>query len=219
MNKIRLTTVTLLAAATILMFTGSSLAQTRPGAAGPRPSATPATNPAPTGNGASVPATRIAFVDTSVFGDEKAGIARYIAAVKSVEREFQPRQTELNNMQTRIKAVVDEYTKLSSTPVVDQKSVQAKREEGERLELDFKNKKDAADAAFTKRYEEVVGPVSADIGKALDQFAQLRGITMTLDISKLIPAVLTVNPSMDVTQAFIAEFNSKYPVTASATKP
>jgi hypothetical protein len=34
---------------------------------------------------------------------------------------------------------------------------------------------------------------------------------MILDISKLLPAVLTVNPAMDVTQAFIADYNSKHP--------
>jgi hypothetical protein len=38
---------------------------------------------------------------------------------------------------------------------------------------------------------------------------------MILDISKLAPAILTVNPNMDVTAAFIAEYNSK-PSTASA---
>ena len=42
---------------------------------------------------------------------------------------------------------------------------------------------------------------------------------MILDISKLAPAILTVNPAMDVTQAFIAEFNSKNPATASAASP
>jgi hypothetical protein len=39
---------------------------------------------------------------------------------------------------------------------------------------------------------------------------------MILDISKLAPAVLTVNPAMDVTAAFIADFNTKNPATASA---
>jgi hypothetical protein len=34
---------------------------------------------------------------------------------------------------------------------------------------------------------------------------------MILDISKLLPAVLTLNPAMDVTQAFIAEYNSRNP--------
>ena len=211
MKRLRLLAATLPAIFAIAILTGAALAQTRPGTVPPKPVATPV-QAAPT-NSAPVPATRIAFVDTSLFGDEKAGIARYVAAVKSVEREFQPRQTELNAMQSRIKTLVDDITKLSANPVVDQKTIQAKQDEGQRLERDLKTKKDQADAAFTKRYEEVVSPISAEIGKALDQFAQARGITMTLDISKLIPAILTANPQMDVTQAFIAEFNSRNPAT------
>ena len=52
--------------------------------------------------------------------------------------------------------------------------------------------------------------VSNDIGNALIQYAAQNGLTMILDISKLLPAVLTVNPAMDVTQAFIADYNSKH---------
>jgi Skp family chaperone for outer membrane proteins len=192
--------------AAIVAVTAS--AQTRPAATTPaRPAAPAATGP--------VPETKIAFIDTGAFGDEKAGITRYVTAVKSLEREFKPRQDELNGMQTRIKTIADEINKLSGSAVVDPKTIQAKQDEGERINRDLKYKKEQADADFAKRYQEVVGPISSDIGKALDAFASQRGITMILDISKLAPAILTVNPNMDVTSAFIAEYNSK-PATASA---
>ena len=51
------------------------------------------------------------------------------------------------------------------------KTVQAKNDEGERLQRDLKYKKEQADADFAKRYQDVVSPISQDIGKALDQFA------------------------------------------------
>src|SRR5207253_828983 len=114
--------------------------------------------------------------------------------------------------------LADEINKLSSgsgSSVVDPKTVQAKQDEGERLQRDLDYKKKQADADFAKRYQDVVSPISADIGKALDQFASSRGITMILDISKLAPAILTVNPAMDVTRAFVAEYNSTHPATAS----
>ncbi|MDQ1421915.1 MAG: hypothetical protein QOJ52_3877, partial [Acidimicrobiaceae bacterium] len=135
----------------------------------------------------------------------------------ALEREFQPRQTELTTMQTRIKALADEIGKLSGSSVVDPKTIQAKQDEGESLQRDLKYKKEQADAAFAKRYDEAIAPISQDIGKALTQFATQRGITMILDISKLAPAVLTANPNMDVTQAFIAEYNSK-PVASAGTR-
>lgn len=193
----------------------SASAQTRPGATRP---AAPQTTP-PAVNTGPVPDTKIAYIDTSAFAEEKGGITRYVNAMKALEREFQPRQTDLNNIQARIKAIADEITKLNANPnLVDQKSILAKQDEGEKLGRDLKYKKDSADADFAKRYKEVIEPISDDISKGLNQFATQRGITMILDISKLAPAVLTANPAMDVTAAFIAEFNAK-PATASAVTP
>jgi Skp family chaperone for outer membrane proteins len=102
---------------------------------------------------------------------------------------------------------------LSGTGVVDPTTIQAKREEVERIQRDMKYKKEQADADFARRYQAVVSPISAEIGKALDQFAAQRGLTMILDISKLEVAILTVNPAMDVTLAFIADYNAKNPAT------
>jgi len=198
------------------IFAVSVSAQTRPAAGAARP-ATP--QPAPSTPSGPVPDTKIAYVNTEAFSDEKAGITRFVNALKGLEREFQPRQTELNTIQTRIKTLADEIAKLSGSSVVDPKSIQAKQDEGERLQRDLKYKKEDADAAFGKRYEEVVNPISRDIGNALTEFATQRGITMVLDISKLAPAILTANRNMDITQAFIADYNSKPATAAAGTTP
>lgn len=203
------------ASATLAAITAlSAFAQgtARPNTTPARPTTAPAAAAAP----ANVPDSKIAFINTEAFGDEKVGITRYINAVKSLEKEFLPRQTELNTMSTRLKTLADDITKLTNASVVSQESIRAKQDEAEALQRDMKRKKEDADAAFQKRYETVVGPISQDIGNSLTSFANTRGITMILDISKLAPAVLTVNPAMDVTQAFIAEYNSTHPATASA---
>lgn len=191
----------------------SASAQTRPAGGAPQ-----ATAPAASAS-AAVPDTKIAYIDTSEFADEKTGINRYVTQMKTLEREFKPRQDELTNMQARIKTIADEISKLTTgggASPVDPKTIQAKQDEGERLGRDLKYKKEQADADFAKRYQEVIRPVSQDIMNALNQFAQQRGITMILDISRMGEAVLTVNPAMDVTRAFIAEYNAKNPATAAA---
>lgn len=212
-------TVRLFAAALMLaaVLTLSASAQTRPaGTPAGRPT-TPAATPAATSN-APVPDSKIAFVDTESFGDEKAGINRWVTAMKGLEREFKPKQDDLNGMQARIKTIGDEIAKLSGgASVVSEQTILAKQREAEGLGRDLKYKKEQADADFAKRYQEVISPISQDILKALNAFAQTRGITMIVDISKLGPAVLTVNPAMDVTQAFVAEYNSKNPATAANT--
>jgi outer membrane protein len=206
MKNFRLIAAALMLAAIIAV---SASAQTRPGT-----TTTPARQATPAASNAPVPDTKIAFIDTGAFGEEKGGITRYVNAMKALEREFQPRQTELTTMNNRIKAIADEINKLSGNTVVDPKTIQAKQDEGQRLQLDIKYKQDQAEADYKKRYADVVGPISTDIGKALDSFAAQRGITMILDISKLAPAILTVNPAMDVTQTFISEYNSTHPATA-----
>ena len=209
-NRKAMKRIHLIVAAMMLatLFAVSSSAQTtpRPAAGAAKPAATPA----PASASLNVPDPKIAYIDTGAFGDT-AGITRYINAAKSLDREFKPREDELKTMQGRLKAVADEITKLRGSGVVDQKKIDAKQDEGERLQREIKFKKDQADADFSKRYSEVVGPISTDIGKAIEQFAAPRGITMVLDISKLAPALLMVNPAMDVTQAFIADYNSKHP--------
>lgn len=202
----------ILIAAAFVVLTGASVsvsAQTQP--AGARPAAPQATPPAPQPTPAAaapVPVTKIALVDTTLFGDEKAGINRYVSALKGVQATFQPRLIELNNLQNQIKALADEINKLSANPVVDLKP---KQDEGERLQRDLKYKKEQFDADFERALTQAAAPVSADIGKALDQYAAQHGLTMILDISKLLPALLTVSPAMDITQAFIADYNSKHP--------
>jgi Skp family chaperone for outer membrane proteins len=192
MNRIRFIFVALL----LMLGVADTLAQTRPSANQPQ---------------ATVPPAKIAVIDTSVFANEKTGITRYVNALKVINKEFEPQNAELKEMQVRINTLSDEMRKLMQASAADNKTIQAKQEEGERLQRQLKTKRDQASAAYEKRYEEVTGPVSADIGKALDEFARQRGFTITFDLNKLAPAILTIVPGLDVTQAFITEFNAKYP--------
>jgi Skp family chaperone for outer membrane proteins len=204
--------ILLTAASAALLLGASTLtgAQTRTPTPSPTP-VRPATPPSTQAAAIAVPETKIALINTAEFGDEKTGITRYVNAVKSVQREFQPKNTELTTIQTRINTLADEISKLSGAAVVDPKTIQAKQDEGERLQRDLKYKKDQAQADFQRRYTEVVSPISADIGKAIDQFAAQNRITMVLDPSKFDVAILTVNPAMDVTRAFIAAYNARNP--------
>jgi Skp family chaperone for outer membrane proteins len=198
--------------ALVLFAIAAVSAVAQPGA---RPTATPSPIPAAPQSvrpaSTPVPATKIAVVNTEAFRDEKVGIARYLKAAKSVDAEFQTRNAELTNLQTRIKALADEITKLSANPVVSPETIQAKQDEGARLQRELKYKKDLADADYEKRYNQVVLPVSRDIGNALIEYANQQGLTMILDISKLEPAIMALNPATDVTLAFITDYNSKHP--------
>lgn len=194
--------------------------QTRPQTTAPRPTPTPLPRPAatPAATNAPVPDSRIALIDTTMFGDEKNGIWRYVDAAKSVQVEFKTRADEVQNLENRLNALVNEIQTLSKAPVVDQKTIQVKQQQGATLQTEWKTKKDRLDEDITKRAEQVIAPISSQIGAAMDQFARQRGVTMTLDSSKILPAILTAVPAVDLTQAFINEFNSKNPRTGPAPR-
>ena len=54
-----------------------------------------------------------------------------------------------------------------------------------------------------------------ELGKALEAFAKARGINVIIDAAQV--PLLYAADSIDITRAFITEFNSKNPVAASAT--
>jgi Skp family chaperone for outer membrane proteins len=207
--------------AALTLTTVSVLGQTRPQTTPVRPTPTPVPRPAATAaaTNAPVPDSRIALIDTSMFGDEKNGIWRYVDAAKSVQAEFKSRTDDLQSIQNRLNALATEIQTLMKAPVPDQKTIQAKQQQGTALQDEGKTKKDRLDEDLNKRYEQVIAPVSSQIGAYMDQFARQRGITMTLDASKLLPAILTAVPAVDLTQAFINEFNSKNPRAATPTRP
>jgi Skp family chaperone for outer membrane proteins len=185
---------------------GSVLAQPR--------TTTPAPTPAPaTGN---MPDAKIALVNTEDFADEKTGIVRLVAAMKRVDGEFQPRRTELQTLQQQIEKATADLNKAAA--LQDPKVTAQQNEKIEQMKKEYQRKGEDAQTAYQKRLQDVLGPVYDDIGKALDAYAKAHGITLVLDVSK-VQGILSASESLDITRAFIIEFNSKNPATASLTPP
>jgi Skp family chaperone for outer membrane proteins len=202
----------------VALTAASVFAQTRPAAGTgtqPRPAVTPAPT-APSAAAVSVPDSKVALIDSSAFADEKQGIAKFVSALKRVNAEFQPRQAELQNLQQQIEKATSDLQK--AAPVQDAKVTQQQQEKIALMEKDYKRKVEDAQLAFNQRLEQVLGPIYEDIGKALDAFARARGITLILDVTK-IQGIVSAADAMDITRAFIAEYNSKNPATASITPP
>lgn len=186
----------------------------------PKPAAQTPTSATPSTTTAAVPDSKIGLINSELWADEKQGIVRLVAVTKRVDSEFQPRRTELQQLQQRMSQLNDEITKQqAASSVVDPRSLQTKMEQLEQLKKDAQRKQEDAQAAYNKRMQEVLAPIYDDIGKALDAFGKLRGITLMLDVSKIGPAILMAADATDVTRAFIADFNSKYPATAAVTSP
>ena len=176
----------------------------------PPPAAAPATQ-----STVAVPDSKIAMIYSDAFMDPKTGIAKFNSLLNTLNREFQPRQTELQGLQTRINTLTKEINDTQS--VADPNTIRQKRDQLEQLNTELKRKGEDAEAAYNKRRQDIFMPLQQDIGKALEAFAKSRGITVIVDGSQ-VPVVYAAE-SIDITRAFINEFNSKNPATAAVTTP
>jgi len=162
----------------------------------------------------------MAVIYTDLFLDQKTGIAKFNSVVNKLNGEFQKLKDEINGMQTRAQALDTEITKLRDAPAgtpIDQKSLQTKIDQLEQMKKDIQRKSEDAQAAYNRRRQELFTPLQDEIGRALEAFAKARGINVIIDAAQV--PLLYAADSIDITRAFIADFNSKNPVTAATTTP
>ncbi len=168
-------------------------------------------------------AVKIGLIDSGAFGVEKDGIARYVNAMKQLATEMKPSETELLTMQNKLQTLSDQIAALQKTPSAvpaAAKDIQTKQDEGQRVQREFDFKKKEYDAKVEKRGNELLGPVQADIVKAIQDYANQKGFTLVLDIDKLAQSgsLLAMDAKSDITKDFITFFNAR-PNTATTAVP
>ena len=165
-----------------------------------------------------LPTSKMAVIYSDMFLDAKTGIAKFSVVVNKLNGEFQKVKDEINQMQSRASALEAEIGKLQNAPEgtpIDQRSLQAKIDQLDQLKKDIQRKGEDAQAAYNKRRQELFSPLQDEIGRALEAFAKARGINVIIDAAQV--PLLYAADSIDITRAFITDFNSKNPATAAAT--
>lgn len=181
-----------------------------------RPAAPATQQPAPVTQGSpAIPESRIALIYSDDFRNPKTGIARYQALMNGLNTEFTKTQQDLTAMAQRIQQLQDEITKAQAAGVIDPRSIQTKSEQLEQLKKDYQRKGEDAQAAYKRRHDEVINPLNDDINKALTAYAKAHGITVIIDATQV--PMIYVDDKVDITRAFINDFNSKNPATTAAT--
>jgi Skp family chaperone for outer membrane proteins len=162
-----------------------------------------------------IPDSKMALIFSNEFLTEKTGIAKFHSLSATLEREFQPRSAELQALQTRVNTLSKEIDDTQN--VADPNAIRLKRDQLAQMNTDLKRKTEDAQAAYQKRRDELFTPLRNDIEKAIEDFAKARGITVVVDGSQM-PMLYAAN-SLDITRAFINDFNAKNPATAAVTQP
>jgi outer membrane protein len=197
----------------------SALAQRPAAPAGQRPTTPPpqtATPPTST----TLPMSKMAVIYSEAFLDPKTGIAKFNMALTRLNGEFQKPKDELTQLQNRAQTLQDELGKLQNAPAgtpIDQKTVQAKADQLDQLKKEIQRKGEDAQTAYNRRRTEIFSPLQEEVGNALEAFAKARNINVIIDGTQV--PLLYAADSIDITTAFIADFNAKNPATAAATTP
>jgi Skp family chaperone for outer membrane proteins len=194
MNAFRLISVTFV----VLFLIGGASAQVRLTTSGA------ASNPNPV---ALPPGNNFAVVDSSAFTDEKAGIGRFVAAIKGVNIRFEAVQKEIQTMKDRLAAIQSEASKPNAP-------IQKLQEEVEQLQLNLKRKGEDAQSNYDRELAAALDPIQTDITSSLNAYATSHGILMIIDVSR-VPVIYT-HDSIDITKDFIAEYNRTHPAAGAA---
>jgi Skp family chaperone for outer membrane proteins len=175
-------------------------------------------------------AGKVGVIDPRYFEDDKLGITKIVQANTTVENEFKPRITELQTMRDKMTAISKEGQAMvaayEKTPggVIGPAQIQAKNEELDRMQIEFKRKNEDLQNAAGRRTQQLTAPIYVEIRKALDEFAKQKGYSVVFDATPLgqtqenpngISIFLYVDEKADVTKDFIAFCNAKF--AASAT--
>jgi len=177
---------------------------------------TPGTTTSAPSQTAAVPRSKIAVIYSGAFQDAKEGITRFAATVTKLNAEFQPVQNELNQTAQRLNTLQEEIKKMQqgAAPATPQQ-IQVKITQFDEQKKAYERKGEDARLNYQKRRGELLMPLQEDVGKALDVFGKANGITLIIDGTQ-VPLVYAAD-TIDITKAFIADYNRKNPATAAVT--
>jgi Skp family chaperone for outer membrane proteins len=139
-----------------------------------------------------------------------------MTAMQQIDAKFTQVRTELRTMRDRLNALRADIQ--NKRAVQDAKITAQQTDEADRLEIEIKRKAEDAQSSYQKESVAALNPLQQDIGNALTQYAQSRGITLLLDANR-VPIVYAAS-SLDITRDFINEYNRTHPggaVTPAAT--
>lgn len=176
----------------------------------------PGTQPRPQAPVTNVPVSKVAVIFSEAFQDPKAGIARFTVLLTKLNAEFQKTQDDLTQTAQKINQLGDDINKTKN--IADPKVTQQKIAQLDQLKKDYQRKGEDAQAVYQRRRTEILGPLQDDIGKALDTYAKAHAITIIIDGSQ-VQGIVYASETIDITRAFISDYNIKNPATASVTTP
>src|SRR5262249_40230483 len=171
----------------------------------------PASNKA----GGAVSGGKMAIIDSRAFPE---GIGEYKKQLHKLEGELQDRTKELETLQQNL-TKLDEEVKTGGANM-DPKVLAQKAEQLQTRKKDFDRKREDYQADLQKRSEVVLGHVRDKVLKFLEGYANNHDIAVVFDLAPAAQAGLVfMNPTSNITDDFIKEYNRQNPVPSAPPQP
>jgi len=159
---------------------------------------------------------KVAVMNTAVF-PEKIGELRQ--KYEQVQAQFKDRTQRLQALDTEVKNLTQEFQTKQPTLSADKAQemsqiIEDKKKKGQRELEDLQTD-------YNKALEAATKPVRDKLSGFVNSYASQRGIIMIIDlpVSYQNGVLAYWNPSTDVTEDFIAEYNKANPVPGGASQP
>jgi Skp family chaperone for outer membrane proteins len=161
---------------------------------------------------------KIAVIDTEEFANPTTGVKKLLNGFNQVEARLKPMRDEIVGLQNRYTALATEIQNAQKTGA---NIAQAKIDEAQQLESDIKRKQEDGQKAYQRYSKQIIEPLNVEVAKAVEVFVKSKGYDMLMDLAKFNGSMMVLNPGIDVTKAFVADYNAKNPatVTPSPVKP
>ena len=178
----------------------------------PQPPRSAPQNPVASGGGSGAQG-KIAIINTAAF---RVGIGEFKATLEALNKEFEPQNNELVNLQKQIDDLKNKVQ--APNPTVQPSVRNGWIEQGAQLEKTLKRKSEDYQTLFQRRGQEVVGPIMDKINKFFDQYCQQRNIIMVLEgeIAANSNLLVWMAPAMEITEDFMNEYNKTHPSSTPA---
>ena len=165
---------------------------------------------APTGKG------KIAVINTGAFQEQ---IGEFKTKLEALNKQFEPRIRELDQLATQIKTRED--TLKSQGPALTPAKVAELTEQVETMKREYQRKGEDLQADGGKARDLALQPVSEKLERFAKDYTTRKGITVLIDLANAYNAGLIVwyDPRLDVTEDFVKEYNKAHAVPTTGTTP
>jgi outer membrane protein len=167
----------------------------------------------PASEGGSGAQGKVAIINVAAF---RVGIGEFKNKLEALNKEFEPQNNELSNLQKQIEDLKNKVQTQSKT--VQPSVVSGWMEQGAELEKTLKRKSEDYEALFQRRGQEMVNPILEEINKFLGQYCQQRNIVIVMERSGSESLIVWAPAAADITEDFINEYNKAHP-SSTQTAP